>query len=116
MRASNDITRHGSRYTDRINTSEHFAIIKQRGKIIASAKNRAGSRSSACGCNDQTMHAECAVLKDLGDLSLLRGCVMIVFRLNKQNQVRQSMPCCDCQVMLTKCMKKWGLRRVEYSE
>ena len=115
MRASSDIDRHGCRFTDRLNTSEHFAILKQRGKVIASAKNKAGSRSSACGCNTQTMHAECAVLKNLGDLSLLRGCVMIVYRLNKNNEVRQSKPCHDCQIFLTKCMEKWGLRCVIYS-
>jgi len=107
--------RRGCHYTNRMNTSEHFARIELRGKVIAEARNRAGSRSSGCGCNYQTMHAECAVVKSLGDLSRLRGCVLIVFRLGKSNQILQSKPCHDCQVFLKKCMEKWGLRRVEYS-
>ena len=115
MRTSDDIYRHGCHSTQRLNTSEHFAILTQRGKVIATAKNKVGSRSSGCGFNDHTLHAECAVMKNLGDLSLLRGCIMVVFRLNKNDEVMNSKPCHDCQVFLTKCMEKWGLRRVEYS-
>jgi len=107
--------RHGCCHTNRMNTSEHYAVLKQRGKVIALAGNRIGSRSSGCGFNDQTIHAECAVIKSLGDLSLLRGCVLCVIRLNKQNQILGSKPCSDCQIFLTKCIVKWGLRRVEYS-
>ena len=108
--------RRGCRYQGLLNTgSEHEARIEFRGKVIATAKNKAGSRSSGCGCNDHTMHAECAVVKRLGDLSRLRGCVLIVIRINKRNELRQSKPCYDCEIMLTKFMKKWGLRRVEYS-
>lgn len=107
--------RHGCCYANNKNTSEHFAVLKQRGKVIATASNKVGSRSSGCGFNDQTLHAECAVVKSLGDMSLLRGCVLCVIRLNKKNEIMQSKPCHDCQVFLTKCMDKWGLRRVEYS-
>jgi hypothetical protein len=109
------LDRRGCHNTQRLNTSEHFAVITKRGKVIAVARNKAGSRSSGCGCNDQTLHAECAVVKSLGDISQLRGCVLTVFRLNKNDQIMQSKPCHDCQVFLTKCMEKWGLRRVEYS-
>lgn len=107
--------RHGCRNTQSLNTSEHFAVLTQRGRVIAVGRNKAASRSSGCGCNDQTIHAECAVVKNLGDISQLRGCVLTVFRLNKKDQIMQSKPCHDCQVFLTKCMEKWGLRRVEYS-
>ena len=107
--------RRGCQHKNRLNTSEHFARIEFRGKTIAEAKNKAASRSSGCGCNDQTIHAECAVVKSLGDLSRLRGCVLIVFRLNKHNQIMQSKPCYNCQVFLTKCMVKYGLRCVKYS-
>ena len=107
--------RRGCQHKNRLNTSEHFARIEKRGKVIAEAKNKAASRSSGCGCNDKTLHAECAVVKSLGDLSRLRGCVLIVFRLNKHNEIMQSKPCHDCEIFLKKCMQKWGLKRVEYS-
>jgi hypothetical protein len=56
-----------------------------------------------------------ATLKALGDMKLLRGCIMIVYRLNKHSEIRNSMPCSSCVAILHKCMTRWGLRRVIYS-
>jgi hypothetical protein len=96
-------------------THYHIATIEKHGKEIARARNSIGSRSKGCGWSDRTIHAERAVVKALGDLSQLRGCVLIVIRLNKQNEIRNSAPCHDCKLFLTKCMNKYGLRKVVYS-
>jgi hypothetical protein len=96
-------------------TSFHSATILQRGKPIATARNSVGSRSRGCGYSDQTIHAERAVVKRLGDLSRLNGCVLLVIRLNKQGEVLNSAPCADCRKFLEKCMREYGLRKVLYS-
>jgi hypothetical protein len=54
-------------------------------------------------------------VKALGDLSQLRGCILIVVRIGKQNEVMGSKPCRDCEKFLTKCIEKYGLRKVVYS-
>jgi hypothetical protein len=96
-------------------TSFHYAEIQKGNKILASSRNRIGSRSRGCGWSDQTLHAERAAVKALGDLSQLRGCVLIVVRVGKHNEVMGSKPCHDCEKFLTKCMVKWGLSKVIYS-
>jgi len=96
-------------------TSFHYARILRRGKPIAEARNSIGSRSKGCGYSDQSIHAERAVVKRLGDLSQLNGCVLIVVRLNKQGGMLGSKPCADCQKFLEKCMRDYGLRKVLYS-
>jgi hypothetical protein len=115
MRPEEFITRHQETYKSRITTHSHYAVIMQRGKLLASARNRVATRSRASGCNEHTMHAECSVIKALGDMKLLRGCIMIVYRLNKHSEIRNSMPCSSCVTILHKCMTRWGLRRVIYS-
>jgi len=97
------------------NTSYHVARILRRGHVIATSRNRIGSRSKGCGWDDQSLHAERAVVKSLGDVSQLRGCTLEVVRLNKQSQIMNSQPCHDCEVFLDKCMKKYGLAKVVYS-
>jgi hypothetical protein len=97
------------------NTSLHHATIVKRNKVLASAMNRIGSRSMGCGYSDQTIHAERAVVKRLGDISQLRGATLIVVRLNKQGELRNSEPCHDCRLFLEKCMREYGLRKVIYS-
>jgi hypothetical protein len=54
-------------------TSIHIAAIVLRGKIIAEATNKLGSRSRGCGYSNYTIHAEKNVIKELGDISKLRG-------------------------------------------
>jgi hypothetical protein len=97
------------------NTQLHHAELKLRGKTIAAARNVIGSRSRGCGWSDQSIHAERAVVKRLGNLSLLRGCVLVVIRVNKKGELLNSKPCPDCQKFLLKCMKEYGLRKVYYS-
>ena len=96
-------------------TSYHVATITRRRRVIATSRNRIGTRSSGCGWDDQSLHAERAVVKRLGDLSQLRGCTLEVVRLTKHNQIRNSKPCHNCEVFLDKCMKKYGLAKVVYS-
>jgi hypothetical protein len=96
-------------------TSLHYAQLIKRNKVIAMARNSIGSRSRGCGWGDQTIHAERAVVKRLGDLSQLRGCTMIVVRINKHGELLNSKPCPDCERFLFKCMNEYGLRKVIYS-
>ncbi len=96
-------------------TSYHYAEILKGNKILASSRNRIGSRSRGCGWSDQSLHAERAAVKALGDLSQLRGCILVVFRISKHNEVMGSKPCRDCEKFLTKCMDRYGLRKVIYS-
>jgi hypothetical protein len=97
------------------NTHYHQAIITKRNKVLAIAHNSVGSRSRGCGYSHQTIHAERAVVKNLGDTSQLRGATLIVYRFNSLNQLRDSKPCPDCHMFLEKCMKEYGLRKVIYS-
>ena len=97
------------------NTHLHYAQLIQRNKVIAFARNSVGSRSRGCGYGDYTIHAEKAVVKKLGDVSKLRGCIMIVVRVNKNDELVNSMPCSACQCFLFKCMNEYGLRKVIYS-
>ena len=97
------------------NTSLHYAQLIKRNKVIAIARNSVGSRARGCGWGDQTIHAERAVVKRLGDLSQQNGCVLLVVRINKQGDFLNSKPCADCQKFLEKCMRDYGLRKVIYS-
>lgn len=96
-------------------THLHYAELLRRGQVIASSRNRAGSRSLGCGYDDNTIHAERAVVKRLGDTSQLRGCVLTVVRINKQGKILNSEPCYNCIKFLDKCIKKYGLLKVLYS-
>ncbi len=99
-----------------INTYFHMAvIIGKGGKMLAKATNRVGSRSSGCGYSDYTIHAERAVVKKLGDMTLLKGATLCVWRISPVN-IMPSEPCDDCKKFLTKCMKKYGLLTVKYTE
>lgn len=97
------------------NTFLHIAAIVKRGKVIATAENRLGSRSSGSGYSDQTIHAERAVVKKLGDISKLRGAVLCVWRISNLN-VLPSSPCSECQIFLKKCMREYGLSSVQYTD
>ena len=97
------------------NTHLHRATITKRGHVIAESRNRVGSRSRGCGYSNQTIHAERAVVKSLGDVSQLRGCTLTVVRLNKQSEIMYSKPCASCVKFLEKCIKKYGLLKVLYA-
>lgn len=93
----------------------HTAIITKRNKIIATSRNTVGTRSRGSGWDHRSLHAEIAVVKSLGDLSQLRGCTLVVIRLNKQGETRNSKPCEACESFIGKCMKKYGLLKCMYS-
>lgn len=96
-------------------TSYHKAVLVKRGKVIASATNRVGSRSKGSGYSDYTIHAEKAVVKKLGDISQLKGATLCVWRLSAAG-VMPSAPCSECRLFLKKCMDKYGLRAVQYTD
>jgi len=94
----------------------HIAIIMKGKKVLATASNFLGSRSQGCGFDDRTIHAERAVIKKVGDHSLLHGAVMIVVRISPgTHSTGYSEPCKTCKPHLEKCMKKYGLKCVLYS-
>jgi len=97
------------------NTEFHVATITRRGKVLATSRNTIGTRCRGAGWSDQSLHAERAVVKCLGDTSQLRGCTLKVVRLNKHGEILNSKPCSDCVMFLTKCMNQYGLRKVQYS-
>jgi hypothetical protein len=103
------------------NTSVHVAVLVKRGRVIAEASNRIGSRSSGCGYSKNTIHAERNVVKTLGDTSLIRGADMYIMRLshdkNKHGFDRflGSEPCNSCRAFLSKCMREYGLKNVYWT-
>ena len=97
------------------NTEFHVARITRRRKVIAEARNTIGTRSRGSGWDDQSLHAERAVVKRLGDISLLNGCTLEVVRLSKHGLVKNSEPCHNCKTFLHKCIREYGLRKVIYS-
>ena len=99
-------------------TNVHIAAIVSRGKIVAEATNRLGSRSKGCGYSNKTIHAEKNVVKMLGDYNKLRDADMYVMRCGRgPNAVNfmNSKPCPDCEYFLNKCMRKYGLKNVYYT-
>jgi len=96
---------------------EHIAIlISSRGAVLELAKNRTGSRSRGCGWSERSLHAERAVIKKLGDTTLLRGATLIVVRFtNDPDCFNNSYPCESCRSSLEKHIRDDGLRSVYYS-
>ncbi len=104
------------RASNTMNTSLHIAFLYGRsGAMLAMSTNRIGSRSKGAGYSRYTIHAERAVLKMVGDHSLLRGATLVVVRVSKKGVLMSSMPCHECTCHLTKAIDKYGLRRVYYS-
>jgi hypothetical protein len=105
------------RYTQvfRKTKTVHFAQIYRRNKLLVEARNTIGSRSKGSGYNDRSLHAELAVVKRLGDISQLRGCVLVVMRINRDGDVMNSEPCGACKTFLEKCIKQYGLLRYEHT-
>ena len=101
-------------------TSFHVAMLMKRGKILEVASNQVGSRSRGCGYAAFTIHAEKNVIKQLGDVSKLKGCDLVVMNIsvNKQTGTRffkNSKPCHDCHLFLEKCQTEYGLKNVYYT-
>ena len=92
-----------------------MATISRRGKVIAEARNTIGTRSRGSGWDDQSLHAERAVVKRLGDISQLNGCTLEVVRIGKHGNIKNSQPCHNCRMFIDKCIRKYGLRKAMYS-
>jgi hypothetical protein len=103
------------------NISIHVAFIVKRGQILAKATNKIGSRSRGAGYSDCSIHAERAVVKELGNFDLMRGAALYVIRISRSKElhgserIKNSEPCHDCHLFLTKCHEKYGLKKVFYS-
>jgi hypothetical protein len=61
------------------------------------------------------IHAERAVVKEIGDVSKLKDATLVVIRLGKNGEFLSSKPCDRCQPFLEKCRKDYGLHKVEHS-
>ena len=99
-------------------TSVHIAVVVSRGKIIADATNRVGTRSKGAGYSNYTIHAEKNVVKKLGDNNRLKDADMYVIRCGRgvnSSKFINSKPCSDCEKFLNKCMSKYGLKNVYYT-
>jgi hypothetical protein len=100
----------------RMNTSLHMAFVYgRRGILLGMATNKAGTRSSGAGYSKTTLHAERAALKAVGDMSMLKGAVLVVIRIHKSGAIMGSKPCHGCEMHLQKCMEKYALKAVYYS-
>jgi hypothetical protein len=99
------------------NASLHRAVLVKRGRIIAEATNNYGSRSRGSGYSRSSIHAEKNVVKELGDISKLKGADMYIMRFSRSDPVDfvKSAPCSACMVFLEKCMKEYGLKNVYYT-
>lgn len=102
---------------DSYKMSLHTAYLVKRGKVIAEATNRYGSRKQGSGYSERSIHAERNLVKELGDVSRLRGADMYVVRTDARgDSFLCSKPCNECMVFLQKCIKKYGLKNVYYTE
>jgi len=99
------------------NASLHRAVLVKRGKIIAESTNNYGSRSRGSGYSSSSIHAEKNVVKELGDISKLKGADMYVMRFSRADPLDfvRSVPCPSCMIFLGKCMKEYGLKNVYYT-
>ena len=99
----------------------HLAVLVKRGKVIASARNRYGTRSRGSGFSASSLHAEKNVVKEIGDISQLRGADMYIMRFSKNRLLEgyerflSSKPCYGCEIFLAKCMREYGLKNVYYT-
>lgn len=100
----------------------HIAVLMRRGKVLAKATNKNGSRSSGSGYSDRSIHAEKNVVKELGDIRQLCGADLYVMRLKRnwkssdEREFMSSKPCRDCQLFLEKCQREYGLKNVYYTD
>ena len=98
----------------------HIAVLVKRGKVIASDRNRYGTRSRGSGFSNNSIHAERSVVKQLGDISQLKGADMFIMRfarnrlLEGYDRFKSSKPCYGCELFLEKCMREYGLKNVYY--
>ena len=101
--------------TQKHTTHFHIAFLFLRGKLLAVATNQIGSRSRGVGYSEYMIHAERAVVKEIGDLSKLKDATLVVIRLGKNGEFLSSKPCKGCQLFLEKCIKCYGLSSIYHS-
>jgi hypothetical protein len=105
----NDVLATPGRYTSKHRTFSHVALLFRGRRLIAIGQNRLGRRG-----NFHTIHAEADVIRSLGDLSKLKGMVLVVIRIESTG-LQNSKPCHACQCLLEKCMREYGLRGYYHS-
>jgi tRNA(Arg) A34 adenosine deaminase TadA len=89
----------------------HVAILFRGRKILAIGQNRVSSRF---GPDRVTIHAEADAIRQLGDVSKLRGATLVVIRLSSTG-LGYSAPCPACARLIQKCQRVYGLRGVLHS-
>ncbi len=100
------------RYTEKSNLNYvHVAILFRGRKILAIGQNRVSTRH---GPHHITIHAEADAIRQLGDVSKLRGATLVVIRLSNSGP-RCSAPCPSCSRLIQKCQRVYGLRGVIHS-
>lgn len=98
----------------------HIAVLVKRGKVLSYATNQLASRSTgASSRGSQTyIHAEKNVIRSVSKKDL-RGASMYVMRLKQfpdgSSQYQYSQPCPECEILLKKCMNKYGLSSVFFT-
>jgi hypothetical protein len=96
----------------------HVAILVKRNQVLATATNKLASRSNGASTrgSQQYIHAERNLLRSL-DTAQMRGADIYVMRLSSSSPTgfMYSQPCEECTVLLTKCIKAHGLRRVFFT-
>ena len=106
---------------DKKRNSVHVAVVVLRGKVLAEATNRNGTRSMGSGYSTHSIHAEKNVVKQLGDISKLKGADLYVMRISRDikkvhtQKFLCSKPCDECQAFLEKCMREYGLKNVYFT-
>jgi hypothetical protein len=92
-----------SRYTlKHQKTSCHVALVFHSRRLIAIGQNMLGGRNM--------IHAEADAIRKVGDISKLRGAVLVVIRIGRTGDIRYSAPCHSCQCLIDKCKREYGLR------
>ena len=95
----------------------HIAFLyDKKGDLICESKNKIGTRSKGAGYSEYTIHAERAVLKLVGNNIFLKDATMVVIRVGKSGDIKNSKPCHGCECHLSKAIKLYGLKRVFYSQ
>jgi len=100
---------------DRLNTFDHRSFLLSDGdtRVLKDSQNRVGSRSRGSGYYDYTLHAEIALLKEIDYDELYdRTLVVICIEYDEEGVIRfrNSTPCCKCQRVLDKFIRKYRLK------
>jgi len=110
-----------TKMVDMHETKFHLAILVKRGKILASATNKVASRTNGAASrgSQNFIHAEKNLLRSM-DVNKLRGADIYVMRIrltgeDDKVEFKYSQPCPECTVLLTKCMREYGLKNVYFT-